>query len=64
MQVRTKLSPEEQRKFQAAAWGLEPDATWQEIREHVHLHGHGTVFVDPDDWNDTMTDLYGSEIFD
>lgn len=64
MDVKTVLDREEQRQFQAEAWGLDPKATWPEIREYVRKRACGSIFVDPDDWYETMIDLYGSEIFD
>lgn len=58
------LNEEDQRKFQANAWNLSEDASWTEIYQAARDQGHGAVFFNIDDWEETMRRLYRPDLFD
>ncbi len=57
------MNEEDQRALQAEFWGLPKDASWTDIRAAARMKGVAMVLFHPDDWEETITRLYGP-VFD
>ncbi len=58
------LTEEDQRQFQASAWGLGPNATWPEIHKAALENGRGAIFFHIEDWKETLRRLYRPDLLD